>query len=120
MIPFLKYPANPPAVGSPETLGNRTALFLIMIAISLMAVMLAIGLARRLLARFGPGISAAIGGVAFMAAVALAYLLLPDVGEVPAQFSADALWRFRAASLGMQLLMWAVLGLVFSCWRIVC
>ena len=49
-----------------------------------------------------------------MAAVALAYLLLPDVGEVPAQFSADALWRFRAASLGMQLLMWAVLGLVFS------
>ena len=114
MIPFLKYPANPPAVGSPETLGNRTALFLIMIAISLMAVMLAIGLARRLLARFGRGISATIGGVAFMAAVALAYLLLPDVREVPAQFSADALWRFRVASLGMQLLMWAVLGLVFS------
>jgi hypothetical protein len=114
MIPFLKYPANPPAVGSPETLGNRTALFLVMIAISLMAVMLAIGVARRLLARFGPGASAAVGGVAFVAVVALAYLLLPDVREVPAQFSADALWRFRAASLGMQLLMWAVLGLVFS------
>jgi len=114
MIPFLKYPANPPAVGSPETLGNRTALFLVMIAISLIAVMLAIGLARRLLARFGPGPSAAIGGAVFAAVVALAYLLLPDVREIPAQFSADALWRFRAAALGTQLLMWTVLGLVFS------
>ena len=114
MIPFRKYPANPPAVGSPETLGNRTALFLVMIAISLMAVIFAIGLARRLLARLGLWPSAAIGGVAFMAVIALAYLLLPDVREIPQQFSADALWRFRAASLGMQLLMWAVLGLVFS------
>ncbi|MEA2985165.1 MAG: hypothetical protein QOD94_1419 [Alphaproteobacteria bacterium] len=114
MIPFLKYPANPPAVGSPETLGDRTALFLIMIAISLMAVMLAIGLTRRLLARLGRWPSAAIGGAAFVAVIALAYLLLPDVREIPEQFSTDALWRFRAASLGMQLLIWAVLGLVFG------
>ena len=114
LVPFWKYPANPPAVGSPETLGDRTALFLVMIAISLMAVIFAIGLARRLLARLGRWPSAAIGGAAFMAVIAVAYLLLPDVREIPEQFSADALWRFRAAALGMQLLMWAVLGLVFS------
>jgi predicted cobalt transporter CbtA len=101
-------------VGSPETLGHRTALFLLMIAISLVAVMLAIGLGRRLLARFGLWPSAAIGGAVFVAVIAFAYLLLPEVREIPEQFDADALWRFRAASLGMQLLMWAVLGLVFS------
>ncbi|HET7680060.1 MAG TPA: CbtA family protein [Xanthobacteraceae bacterium] len=114
VVPFLKYPANPPAVGNPETLGSRTALFLVMIAISLAGLMLAIGLARRLVGRFGLWPSAAIGGAAFSVVIAVAYLLLPDVQEIPAQFSADALWRFRAASLGMQLLMWAVLGLVFG------
>jgi predicted cobalt transporter CbtA len=114
MIPFLKYPANPPAVGSSETLGHRTALFLIMIAISLAGLMLAIGLARRLLARFGFWPSAAIGGAGFVAVIALAYLLLPEVREIPEQFDADALWRFRAAGLGTQLLLWATLGVVFS------
>jgi hypothetical protein len=113
-VPFLKYPANPPAVGSPDTLGSRTALFLIMIAISIAAVTLAIGLARRLSGRVGPWMSALIAAAAFVAVVAVAQLVLPDVREIPEQFSADALWRFRAASLGMQLLMWATLGLVFG------
>ena len=114
LIPFWKYPAHPPAVGSPETLGNRTALFLVMIAISLAAVVLALGLARRLRGRFGLWPSAAIGGAGFMAVISFAYLLLPEVREIPEQFGADALWRFRAAALGMQLLMWTVLGVVFS------
>src|SRR6201999_1642221 len=31
LIPTLKYPANPPSVGSPETIGVRTAAFFLMI-----------------------------------------------------------------------------------------
>ena len=27
LVPFLKYPANPPAIGDPDSLGRRTALF---------------------------------------------------------------------------------------------
>ena len=38
LVPTLKYPANPPAVGEPETIGIRTALYFIMIAISLVAM----------------------------------------------------------------------------------
>src|SRR6188472_4360672 len=53
IVPFLKYPANPPAVGHHDTLGIRTALFLTMIAISIAALTLAVGLGRRLVARFG-------------------------------------------------------------------
>ena len=38
LVPNLKYPANPPAVGEPETIGIRTALYFVMIAISLAAM----------------------------------------------------------------------------------
>ncbi len=37
IVPNLKYPANPPAVGDPDTIGMRTALFFALIAISLAA-----------------------------------------------------------------------------------
>jgi predicted cobalt transporter CbtA len=114
LVPFLKYPASPPAVGNPDTLASRTALFLIMIAISIAALTLAVGLARRLAARVGAWNAAIVAGVAFVAIIAAAQLVLPDFNEVPAQFSSDMLWRFRMASLGMQMLMWATLGLVFG------
>jgi hypothetical protein len=114
IVPFLKYPANPPAVGSHETLGSRTALFLVMIAISIAALTLAVGLARRLIARFGAWNAALIGGAAFIVMVAAAQLILPEVNEVPEQFSADLLWRFRLSALGMHIVMWTALGLLFG------
>jgi hypothetical protein len=114
IVPFLKYPANPPAVGSPETLGSRTALFLTMIAISIAALTLAVGLGRRLVARFGGWNAAIIAGAVFVAIVAAAELALPDFHEVPEQFSADVLWHFRMAALGMHVVMWTTLGLLFG------
>ena len=33
LVPFLKYPANPPSVGNPDTIGHRTLLYVVMIAI---------------------------------------------------------------------------------------
>ena len=114
IVPFLKYPANPPAVGSPETLGSRTALFLVMIAISIAALTLAVGLGRRLIARFGTGKAVLIGGAAFIVIVAAAQLILPDFNEVPEQFSTELLWRFRLSALGMHVVMWTALGLLFG------
>jgi hypothetical protein len=114
VVPFLKYPANPPAVGNPDTIGIRTALFLIMIAISIAALTLAISLGKRLVARFGGWNAAIIAGGAFVVIIAAAELILPTVNEVPEQFSADVLWRFRMASLGMHVVMWTTLGLLFG------
>jgi predicted cobalt transporter CbtA len=114
LVPFLKYPANPPSVGSPETLGSRTALFLVLVAISIIALVVAGELARRMARRFGTWGSVAIGAAAFVVIIAVAQFLLPDVREVPRGFAADMLWRFRMASLIMQLLMWTTLGAVFS------
>jgi Probable cobalt transporter subunit (CbtA)/NADH:flavin oxidoreductase / NADH oxidase family len=47
LVRDLKYPANPPSVGNPETIGLRTELFFVMLVISVAALVLAVTLARR-------------------------------------------------------------------------
>jgi predicted cobalt transporter CbtA len=46
--------------------------------------------------------------------VAVVFLLLPGVDEVPAGFPAELLWRFRVGSLATQLALWAAMGLAFG------
>jgi predicted cobalt transporter CbtA len=114
IVPNLKYPANPPAVGDPATIGTRTALYFGMIAISL-AAMIAAGILRlRLLPRYGGRNAALIAGAAYLILVIGVGLALPPINEVPADFPAVVLWQFRIASLGAQLIMWTSIGLVFG------
>ncbi len=114
VVPQLKYPANPPSVGAADTIGRRTALYFIMMAMSLAAGVLAIGLARRLGERVGPWNAVVLAMLAFVLAIAVAGFLLPEVNEVPPRFSAAVLWRFRIASLGIQAVLWGTLGIVFG------
>jgi hypothetical protein len=44
----------------------------------------------------------------------VAMLILPPVNEVPADFPAAALWNFRLASLGIEVVLWTGLGLIFG------
>jgi predicted cobalt transporter CbtA len=46
--------------------------------------------------------------------MAVTATLMPDVNEVPADFPATVLWRFRLAALGTQLLLWGVIGGLFG------
>jgi predicted cobalt transporter CbtA len=46
--------------------------------------------------------------------MAVAGKLFPAINEVPKEFSASLLWNFRIASLGIHVVLWAVLGLVFG------
>jgi predicted cobalt transporter CbtA len=114
LVPNLKYPANPPAVGDPETIGIRTALYFIMIAISIAAMVGSAALKRLLVPRFGSWNANLIVAASYLVLVAIAGLLLPAVNEVPQQFPAVVLWRFRIASIGAQVIMWATLGLLFG------
>jgi predicted cobalt transporter CbtA len=41
-------------------------------------------------------------------------LLLPTINEVPTEFPAVVLWKFRVASMGAQLIMWGTLGIAFG------
>jgi predicted cobalt transporter CbtA len=114
LVPNLKYPANPPAVGQPETIGLRTALYFIMIAVSIAAMAGSAALKRPLAARFGDWDANLLIAVCYVVVVAVAGLLLPAVNEVPDQFPAALLWQFRIASIGSQLLMWSAIGLLFG------
>jgi hypothetical protein len=113
-VPNLKYPASPPAVGDGATIGYRTGLYFLMMLISLGGLVLAVAAGRRLAERYG-GLNGTLAGAAlFVAIIIVAQLVLPDVNEVPADFPAAVLWKFRMASLGLQALMWGTLGVAFG------
>jgi hypothetical protein len=114
VVPFTKYPANPPTVGNPDTIDRRTALYVAMICISLLALVAAARLRRQLLARLGAWNAATVAGLAFVAVVAGAQLALPAVHETPPGFPADVLWRLRIASLGINAVLWTSIGLGFG------
>jgi hypothetical protein len=114
LVPALKYPANPPAVGDPGTIGYRTALFFAMVAISVAALVVAVMLGRRLAESMDVWNAGLLAGAAFVAIVAVAQYVLPEIDEIPEHFSAAVLWRFRMASLGLQAVLWATLGLLFG------
>jgi predicted cobalt transporter CbtA len=113
-VPILKYPANPPAVGNPETLGMRTAFYFAMIAISLAAMIAAWMLRNRLVQRYGGWNATLIASAAYFIVVIGVALALPDVSEVPDEFPAVVLWQFRIASAGAQVIMWTTIGLAFG------
>jgi hypothetical protein len=113
-VPNLKYPANPPSIGDPATIKIRTALYFGMIAISIAAMIGAFAFRRLLVERFGDWNATFIVAAYYLVIVVIAGFLLPAVNEVPAEFPAVVLWKFRMASLGAQFIMWTTLGVFFG------
>lgn len=114
LVPNLKYPANPPAVGEADTIATRTALYFTMLGISVAAAVAALAIRRALERTQGPWNAALIAGALYVLVVGIAAAWLPGVNEVPAEFPATVLWQFRLSSLGMQAVMWTTLGLGFG------
>jgi predicted cobalt transporter CbtA len=114
VVPFVKYPPNPPAVGRAETISERTGLYLLMVAASLALAIAAVWLGRRIGARLGNWNAAAISAGAYLLAVVAAMLVLPPVDETPAGFPADDLYAFRLTALGTQLVLWTTIAVVFA------
>jgi predicted cobalt transporter CbtA len=126
LVPFVKYPPNPPAVGQSDTISARTGWYLVMVLASVVLAIVAVWLARRLSDRFGAWNSRLLGAGAYLVAVAVVMVLLPTVDETPESlrdasgviiypgFPADVLYEFRLLSLGTQLLLWVTIGLVFA------
>ncbi|MGW4705030.1 CbtA family protein [Streptomyces sp. NPDC004285] len=115
LVPFLKYPATPPAVGNPDTIGQRTTLFFLMILLSVLLGIGAVIAGRRLAPRLGNWNATLAAGAGFVAVTAIAFAVLPDnTDAVAAGFPAALLWEFRVASLAIQVVLWAVFGIVFG------
>lgn len=114
VAPMLKYPANPPSVGNPATIGKRTVLYFAMIAIAIVVAIAAVQIGRRVAPRYGNWNATLVAAAVFITLITVAYLALPPVNEVPDAFPAVVLWRFRLASLGIQAVWWTTLGLTFG------
>ncbi len=114
VVPFLKYPANPPAVGEADTIGRRTALYFLMVVLSVLLAVGTVILGRRLAPRLGNWNATVAAGAFFVLAVGLAYAFLPSFNEVPDHFPALLLWKFRLAALAVQATLWTAFGLVFG------
>ena len=114
LVPFLKYPANPPTVGDPNTIGERTVAYFAMIGISLLAILVAWYVSKRLRER---GVSAPVRQVAVglgLVTVLIGLLVGLPATTDPGEFPAGLLWNFRLSSLGTQLVLWAGLAALFG------
>src|SRR6516164_3354857 len=99
LLPFVKYPANPPAIGHSFTIHTRGALYLAMVAGSLILLGLAAWLARRLAPRFGMTGAVVAAAVAFLVAYGVLIGLLPSLGNLAANVAhADQFGYARAAT----------------------
>jgi predicted cobalt transporter CbtA len=114
LVPFVKYPPNPPAVGDPATINQRTISYLAILIIGLAAVWAAV-VAHRAPRTGAPEWLRATAGLAgFLVVVAIGYVLLPNIDEVPDTFPPSLLYTFRITSLGTQVVLWTTLGLAFA------
>lgn len=110
MFPFLKYPANPPGVGDPETIGYRQALFLGFMGLSVIGAVLYLSLQRRLSQGKNSGRIIALSFyVVYLVMIYLAMPPNPDPMRMPVQL----VYRFRALSLAGLLLFWGAMGCSF-------
>lgn len=113
LFPLLKFPASPPGVGDPETIGYRQGLYFGFLALSALAALLAAVIYRDL-GRIGGH----WGGIRVRAAVAVAVYLVaagalalfwpanPDPVTMPPALAAT----FRVLAIGGTTVFWLVLG----------
>ena len=114
LVPFVKYPPNPPAVGDPNTIDERTMLYFAMLAWSIGAALLALRLGRWMVTRgYSDPARQSTVAAAWIVLVATGFMVLPgspDAVTAPAML----IWRFRLASAGGALVLWGVTGAVFG------
>lgn len=113
LIPFLRYPANPPGAASPGTVDARTTTYLAAIIVGVLAVTAAAQLYSRMTDR---GVRLPLRQLTTVAVVVggLAVTwLLPDNADVMGM-PPELIWNFRLASLASLIVLWLGLGALFG------
>src|SRR3982074_1897977 len=85
LVPFLKYPANPPSIGNPDTIQYRTSVYVVLILASVVAMVFTAMLQRRLAERLGGWNATLLAGGIYLVVIALCYAVFPSINEVPQQ-----------------------------------
>jgi predicted cobalt transporter CbtA len=110
LMPALKYPANPPAVGDPETIYYRQSLYVAFLAISGFSTL---GLAFLYRKMGALNIKKAIIPAAYAAIISGAYLAMPANPD-PINAPMDLLMGFRITSAITISMFRGLLGVIFG------
>lgn len=113
LVPFLRYPSNPPGVGDAATIDSRSHLWTVTLVIGLVGAAFAALVARGLRERRVPTSwrQLAVTGV-LLATVALTFVLPGDTDPVTAPV--DLVWTFRLLSVATVALLWGALAATFG------
>jgi len=84
LLPFVKYPANPPAIGHSFTIHTRGLLYLTMVVASIVLLGLAVFATRKLLPRLGLFRSVLIAAIGFFVLYGVLIAVLPSLGHLAA------------------------------------
>ena len=113
LLPALKVPANPPGVGDPGTVDDRTLTYLAIILCGLFLVWASFAASLAVHQRTDRAelrwITAA--GVAVVGGAAILLLAPSGIVEIPAAIPASLVWEFRIGSLGQIAGQWLGIGL---------
>lgn len=111
LLPMLKYPANPPGVGDPDTIEFRQTMYLLLLGLSVVGGALSVAAARIGSQRGLPAVAVS-AGVLMVVAIALLFGLpaSPDAADAPA----DLLAQFRLLSVAGVVVFWTVFGVGFA------
>jgi predicted cobalt transporter CbtA len=118
LIPALKYPANPPAVGDPETIEYRESLYIGMLVISGFTA-LGVAILYRNLGQTHRESRKIIAPAIYAVIIALAFAVLPaNPDEIT--ISSDLLLNFRIVTTITMGIFWGALGILLgSFWDVV-
>lgn len=115
LVPALHIPANPPGVGEPDTVNERTLVYVLTILLGLLGIGAVLAANRRLKTAVTDPVRISLDVLVAVAWLVAVLLLVPgSPDEVPADVPAGLLWDFRLAGLAQLAAMWLVVGVVFG------
>jgi predicted cobalt transporter CbtA len=110
LVPSLKYPSNPPAIGDPETIVYRQSLYIGMLAVSGFS---ALGLALLYRNTNQKESKKVVIPLIYVAIVSIAFIILPPNPD-DITISMGLVMNFRIVSTLTMGLFWGILGIVLG------
>ncbi|MFQ5940250.1 MAG: CbtA family protein [Nitrososphaerales archaeon] len=110
LIPFLKYPANPPAIGDPETIYYRQSLYLVLIVASGLG---SLGLAFMYKKLHGRNYRKFAVPALYAFYISVVFVIMPTSPDTLTT-TTDLVNNFRIASALTVTLFWFLLGTIFG------
>ncbi len=113
LVPFLRYPSNPPGVGDSATIDSRSNLWEVSLVIGIVGVVAAALIARGLSERGARASTRQLAVVGVLLATVALTFVLPGNND-PIDAPVTLVWEFRLLSIASLALLWSALAVTFG------